>query len=152
MNKKIIAVGNMVMCDDGIGIKIAEFLHYDFKLLGYDTIIIETNIENCIDKIEDSDFLIVVGSSYYDIEPGTINLTPLNEVNLDSLYFSQYILNLLELIKTSNKNVSGFLISVEASEFYFNPDLSYDLNSKLDTICKKLLNYISVINRLNLIS
>lgn len=152
MNKKIIAVGNMVMCDDGIGIKIAELLHYDFKQFGYDTIIIETDIENCMDKIEDTDFLIVVGSSYYDIEPGTVNITPLNEVALDSLYFSQHILTLLELIKTCNKNVSGFLISIEASEFYFNPDLSYALKLKFDAICKKILNYISIINRLNLIS
>lgn len=148
MNKKIIAIGNMVMCDDGIGVKIAELLHYDFKLLGYDTVIGETDIENCMDKIEDTDFLIVLGSSYYDIEPGTVKLTPLEQIDPNSLHFSQNILTLLELIKVYNRKVSGFLISVEASEFYFNPDLSDDLKIKFNDICKKCLDYIAIINRL----
>lgn len=148
MNKKIIALGNIVMCDDGIGVKIAELLHYDFKLLGYDTVIGETDIENCIDKIEDTDFLILLGSSYYDIDPGTINLTPLEQIDSNSLYFSQSILTLLELLKVYNKNISGFLISVEVSEIYFDPDISSDLKIKFNDICQKCLNYITIINRL----
>lgn len=147
MNKMIIALGNMLMCDDGIGVKIAELLHYNFKLLGYDTIIGDTDIGNCINRINDTDFLILIGASYYDIEPGTINLTSLEEINLDSLYFSQSILSLLELAELHNKKLSGFLLSVEVSEIYLNPDISDDLKIKLDDICQKCLNYISTIDR-----
>ena len=148
MNKKIIAIGNIVMCDDGIGVKIAELLHYDFKLLGFETIVGETNIEYCMDKIKNDDFLVVLDSSYYDIEPGTVTVTPLEQIDPDTLHFSQNTLTLLELIKLYNKKISGFLISVEASEIYFNPDLSEDLKVRFRDICNQCLNYVSIINKL----
>lgn len=148
MNKKIIAIGNIVMCDDGIGVKIAELLHNDFRRLGFQTIIGETDIEYCMSKIKDDDFLIVMDSSYYDIEPGTVTVTPLEEIDPDTLYFSQNTLTLLELKNLYNKNFTGFLISIEASEIYFNPDLSDDLKVRFGDICKQCLNYITIINKL----
>lgn len=148
MNKKIVAIGNIVMCDDGIGVKIAELLHYDFKLMGFQTIIGETNIEYCMNNIKNNDFLIVLDSSYYDIEPGTVTVTPLEQIDPNTLNFSQNTSTLLELARLSNKKISGFLISVEASEIYFNPDLSEDLKIKFHDICKQCLNYVTIINKL----
>lgn len=144
MKKKIIAVGNMVMCDEGIGIKIAEFLSDDFRKLGFQLIIGETDISYCINKIEDNDFIIVLSSSYYDIEPGTVTFTPLNKVCINQDYISQHGLDLLQLLHHYNKNVNGFFITIEASEIYFNPDLSPDLKSKFTSICKQCLNYINL--------
>jgi hydrogenase maturation protease len=148
MEKKIIAMGNVVMCDDGIGIKVAEFLIDEFNSLGFKLLVGETDIDYSIKSVENNDFMILLTPSYYDVSPGTITINLIDQVDINNCYLSQYSLDFLKSLNSNDFKVSGYIISIEASEFYFNPDLSPDLKVKFSEICNECLNHIKLISKL----
>ncbi|MBC2579052.1 hydrogenase maturation protease [Clostridium sp. DJ247] len=147
MEKKIIALGNISMCDDGIGVKVLEFLTSKLTLLGFHIIMGETDINYCLNKIENDDFIIILDSSYYGIQPGNVTVTPLKEIDICSNnYLCTHAIDLVKALDSSNKKVHGFIINIEAYEFYFNFDLSPDLEMKFSEICKQCLEHITFIS------
>jgi hydrogenase maturation protease len=63
MDIKAIAIGNPLMGDDGIALKVAEQLSDSLEKLGVEVIIGETDIDYCISRIDENDKLIVIDGS-----------------------------------------------------------------------------------------
>lgn len=131
------------MCDEGIAIKVAERICDNLKEIKIETIVGETDAEYCIDKINENDFLFILDATYYGISPGSITIIPLSEMytNYSDLY-SQHEVNLVHSLKTCGKNVDGFVVGIEICEIKFDTNLSKVLNTKFNTICKKVHNII----------
>lgn len=147
MEKKIIALGNISMCDDGIGIKVIESLTSKLALLGFNIIMGETSINYCLSKIENDDFIIILTSSYYGIQPGSITVTPLKEIDIcNDNYLCNHATDLIKALNSSSTKVHGFIINIEAYEFYLNFGLSPDLEMKFSEIYKQCLEHIYFIS------
>jgi len=141
MSAKVIGIGNRIMMDDAVGIKIIEELEQELKALNLQCIIGETDIEFTLNAIDDGDFIIIIDSSYFGLLPGTVLSMELR--NLEAFNEKGYSLHQLSLVKILSNfkllNIKGNLITIEAAEIDFGIELSEELNNQLDFIKEKVL-------------
>ena len=60
---KIIGIGNILMGDDGIGVKVVDVLEKKMKNMGIEFIKAETDVDYALDNIKDGDFLFIIDST-----------------------------------------------------------------------------------------
>lgn len=135
MRKKLIAIGNQMMKDDGIGIRVAENLAEYLYEQNITVIIGETDVDFCLSQIEDGDFLIILDAAYFDTIPGNIHVISLE--NIDRYLpccVSQHQPNLLRWLMLHRKSVTGFFIGIEVVEVGFGWELSEPLQELLPKI------------------
>ncbi len=109
MKTKVIGIGNRIMTDDSIGIKVVEALKDQLRDLGFQVIIGETDIEYTLNHIENGDYIIIVDSSLFGIDIGEVSVFNLNELR----EFSEkgYSLHQMSLVKILS-NFSFFNIKI----------------------------------------
>lgn len=131
------------MGDDAVGIRVAEEL--STKLMNQDTELIfgETDNEYALSRIDDGDLLFIIDSTYFDSAPGTVTFTSINELPFVNNLTSQHQPSLIHLIKLYGKNVSGFIIGIEAEKIEFSTELSESLKIKLYLICQEVYEFIT---------
>ncbi len=143
--KKVIAIGNRIMMDDAIGIKIVESLEEDLEQLGFSIVIGETDIDYTLNEINEGDFIIIVDSSLIGEDPGTISVSSLK--NIKEYNEKTYSLHQMSLVKVLSGSellkIDGLLITIEASEINFGMELSKILKNKFETIKNKILEEIT---------
>ena len=143
MNVKCIAIGNRIMGDDSIGIKVLEELSLQFKEENIECIFGETDINYALSKIDNGDFLLILDSTYFGKIPGTVTFTPIEESIIQYQHiYSQHQPSLINLLKTYKKSVKGFVIGIEVQEIYFGLELSDMLMKKFLYICEEVSNFI----------
>ncbi|WP_019227193.1 hydrogenase maturation protease [Sedimentibacter sp. B4] len=142
MAVKCIAIGNRIMGDDAIGIKVTEEL--TTKLIKEDIVIIygETDNEYALSKIKDGDLLFIIDSTYLDLMPGTVTVTSINDLSLKNNLTSQHQPSLIHLIKLYGKNINGFVIGIEVDTIEFSSELSNTLKLKFHNICQEVYEFI----------
>ncbi|GAA0122980.1 hydrogenase maturation protease [Clostridium faecium] len=142
--KKVIAIGNRIMMDDSIGIKVVESIEEDLKRLGFNVVIGETDIDYTLNEINEGDFIIIVDSSLTEKSPGTINVSNLKNINeYNEKTYSLHQMNLIKLLSSSELfKVDGLLITIEASEIDFGMGLSRILEEKFEIIKNEVLEEI----------
>lgn len=143
--KKVIAIGNRIMMDDAIGIKVVEGIEEDLKQLGFSIVIGETDIDYTLDKINEGDFIIIVDSSLMGEDPGTINVSNLKNIKeYNEKTYSLHQMNLVKVLSDSELfRIDGLLITIEASEINFGVELSRVLKNKFEAIKNKVLEEIT---------
>lgn len=140
---KLIAIGNIFMKDDSIGILAAEYLKDRFDERDIEIIIAETDYECCFDLIGDDDFIIILDSVYMGNEPGSIHVFKLSEALKTPVYnSSQHDMNIIDMMKLYKKEYRGYIIGIEAAEIDFGNELSPVLNEKFTEICLKTENLL----------
>ncbi len=143
MNKKLIAIGNRIMKDDGIAILVAESLYEKFVDKEFKVIIAETDIDFGLSSFKKNDFIIMMDATYYGIEPGSVTVSPFNEMkDYIKQCFSQHDMNLLNLLSTYFPTIKGYFLGIEIDEVEFGLELSQKLQSQFESICKKVENNI----------
>lgn len=135
---KVFGIGNILLCDDGIGVKVVENLKEKIEALGdnIEVIIGKTNALYCINKIEDDDEVIIIDSTYFMTRPGAVIVKSLAEcdefINYD---YSTNEESLLSLLRKEKRKVKGYLIGIEISHIDDSEELSKILNKKFKDIC-----------------
>jgi len=125
MKIKCIAIGNRIMGDDSIGIKVLEALSSEFKKEKIEVIFGETDIDYALSKIDNGDILFIFDSTYFNIDPGTVTFTPIEKaIKGQRQIYSQHQLSLINLLKTYNKSVRGYIVGIEVEKIHFSLDLS----------------------------
>ncbi len=148
MAVKCIAIGNAIMGDDGIGIKVAEALSQRLIQEHIELILGETDHDYALSKIENGDLLFIIDSSFFEINPGTITYTPISEViDWHREAYSQHQPSLIYLLKTYGKEVEGYLIGIEVENIDFSLELSDTLKTRFLFICEEVYQFIYQINR-----
>ncbi|WZL72424.1 hydrogenase maturation protease [Clostridiaceae bacterium 35-E11] len=143
---KIVAIGNSIMGDDGIALKIVEKIEEELKGMEIEIIIGETDFEYCLRNIEDNDFVLILDSAHFGKKIGTITLFSLEDFNFPIMHTSsQHELSLLHMIKKYRKNVRGFVIGIEVNQVDFAFTLSDEMFVCLGQISKEVLNEIKKI-------
>lgn len=141
---KIFGVGNILLCDDGIGVKVAEELKevierdYNAKV-----IIGECDYLYCLENIRRDDFVVIIDSAYFGKEPGEVFLIPLPfcdkfiSKNKDS-----HSESLLKIIRKEYPEINGVFIGIEIDEIKYYLDLSDKLKSKFREICDTVMKVV----------
>ena len=143
---KVFGIGNILLCDDGIGVRVAENLKEEIEALGDDieVIIGKTDALYCINKIEEDDEVIIIDSTYFMTRPGAVTVKSLDKcdefINYD---YSPHEESLLSLLRKERRDVKGYLIGIEISHIDYSEELSKILNRKFKDICSRVYNEIS---------
>lgn len=143
MAVKCIAIGNRIMGDDGIGIKVAEALASRLAQENIELIFGETDNDYALSKIENGDMLFIIDSTFFDINPGTVTYTPISEViGQHHEVYSQHQPSLIYLLETYGKVVDGVLIGIEVEKIDFSLELSDRLKTRFLSICEEVYLFI----------
>ena len=142
---KIIAIGNLLMGDDSIGLRIIDAIEEKLKGLDLDIKCIkaETDFNYALDNIENGDFIFILDSTLLGLECGKITKIPIGEAKkyLDNL-LSIHSISLISLINHSNIEVKGFILGIEVSKVEFSLDITKELECQFEKICSEVYRII----------
>lgn len=152
MSVKVISIGNVLMGDDGIGIKVLSKIENTLKRQGIQTINGETDCEYCLSQIERNDTVFIIDAAVTGKEIGSVNVVPIDK-NLNfysqsmngknsSHSLTQHSGSLIKLINIYHKNISGYIICIEAKDISYCPDISTELQNLLENISDRVLSII----------
>lgn len=148
MNLKCIAIGNRIMGDDGVGIKVAEELSKQLKREAIEVIFGETDFDYALSSIEDGDYLFIIDSTYFDIQPGTVTFTHIHQsIGQYHPVYSQHQSSFIHLLKAYRKSVEGYVIGIEVEKIDFSLELSNTLKTRFPHICEEVYQFIYQIIR-----
>ena len=143
MKAKLVAIGNRLMCDDGIAITVAEKIRENLELQGIKVIIGETDVYYSFNEIFDADIVFILDASYYGKESGNITVTTMEDLKEYNVrQFTQHGINLIKLIEMYNFNKKIYVIGIEIYEISYSFNISSNLNNKLKDICCKVENVV----------
>lgn len=143
MKIKVIAIGNILMEDDGVAITVVEKIKEELVKKNCEVIIGETDLGYCISSIEDRDFVFFVDAVYLDKKPGEITVIPMDKYQYKKKYYTQHSYNVVDLIKLYFKEVKGYIIGIEIGEISFKLELSSKLERNIDMISENVLKEIT---------
>lgn len=143
MDVKCIAIGNIIMGDDGVGIRVAEKLKNKLEEINISVIICETDTDYALSTINNEDYVFILDSTFSGNNPGKICFIPIELYNGNKFkIYSQHQPSLVDMIKIHKKNINGFIIGVEAKNLDFNFELSDKLKNNFNLICDEIYEFI----------
>ena len=145
---KIFGIGNILLGDDGIGVRVVECIEKEIKNISEDieVIIGETDYLYCLNEIEEGDTLVIIDITYLNINHGYVSF--FNFKNCDRFvknFNSQHESSLLKSLLMENANINGYLIGIEIDKVDFSLELTKILKSSFNSICLQVLKYIKEI-------
>lgn len=139
MGVKCIAIGNRLMTDDSIGIRVLEKLLPELKKRNVEAIFGETDIDYAFGRIDDGDMLYILDSTYFGIAPGEVTITAIeNAVRQQGQINTQHRYSLIHMLTVCRKPVKGYIIGIEAEKTGFGTELSETLENRFLNICEKV--------------
>jgi hydrogenase maturation protease len=142
MSVKVIAIGNILMRDDAIGIEIAKEIEEKLLEKRIKVIYGETNLQYSISSVKEEDYIIILDAAYYGKNPGEVTNLPLNTFISNKKGYSQHSYSFLDLLKLYYPNIKGIIYGIEVKEVEFGLGLSEFLQEKVKAISKEILNQI----------
>lgn len=140
MSIKLIAIGNKLMGDDGIALIVADRIKEKIKDMDIEVIIGETDFDYCLDLIDKNDYVIILDSTCFNIDAGSISILPLDSLCQNKSFFFSHSLSLIDYLFIYK--INGIFIGIEAENIDFNDKLSSTLNKNLDDICNNVLKIV----------
>jgi len=145
MSVKLIAMGNILMKDDGIGIEVAKLIEETLKQKGIEVIYGETDFQYCIIKVRENDFILVLDGAFLGEKPGTVTVLPLNRFGSNNKHYTQHSYSFIDLLKIYYPSVNGKIFAIQIKEITYNLGLSDFLKENLENISKEVLAKIDVV-------
>ena len=153
---KIFGIGNVLLSDDGIGVRIVEHLRDKLMDLNdyykqYDeeiaVIIGENDYLYCLNNIKEDDYIIIIDATCFMIKPATVTIRNLKEC--DEFIEGDFIGELstheesfLNSVRREKNNIDGWLIGIEVSKIDYSLQLSKELSKKFNFISYSVFNKI----------
>ena len=131
----VLGIGNRLMMDDGIGIYLVEELMKEESVQNIEYIIGESDIDYCIEQIENATFVIIIDCAMTGRQPGDVTIHSLDNV-LESrlLDISVHNLHLFQVLYQLRNQITGYVIGIEPYEITFHFGLSDVLETKRSEI------------------
>lgn len=146
--KKLIAVGNRFMTDDGIAIAVTEHMRDSMEELGYDVTICETDYRSCFFSLKEDDFIVILDALYTNDTPGSVKIYELSDVLSEPSCGGSHDMSLVEIMKQYNRNYKGYLIGIEVADVCYGEEISPVLSNKFVDICSTIEDLLAKINTL----
>jgi len=145
MSVKLIAMGNVLMKDDGIGIDVAKQIEEDLIQKGIQVIYGETDFQYCIIKVRENDFLLVLDGASLGENPGTVTVMPLTGFGANKREYTQHSYNFLDMLRFYYPGVEGKIFAIQVKEITYDFGLSDLLQEKLKDISEDVLAKIEMV-------
>lgn len=142
MSIKIIAMGNVLMKDDAIGIEVTKEIEEKLLEKNIEVIYGETDIQHSIFSIREDDYIIIIDAARFEKNPGEIMFLSLNNFASNKKGYSQHSYSFLDLIKIYYPNIQGEIYAIEVKNVEFGFGLSLVLQEKLKMISEQILSKI----------
>ena len=142
MNVKVLAMGNILMKDDAIGIEVAKEIEATLLEKEIEVIYGEIDIQYSISNIQEDDYIFVLDAACYGKSPGEITSLPLNTFVSNKKGYCGHNYSFLDLLKLYYPNVKGKIYAIEIKEVKFGFGLSSVLQNKLGDISEEILSKI----------
>ncbi|WP_333860720.1 hydrogenase maturation protease [Clostridium sp.] len=142
MKVKVMAIGNILMEDDGVAIVVLEKITQNLTKNNIEVIIGETDFEYCISLIEEEDFIFFIDAAYYGKNPGELTINSLAKYQYRKKYCTQHSYNVIDLIKSYYKTVNGYIIGIEVGKVSFKFGLSKEIQENINIISKNVFKEI----------
>lgn len=142
-NIAVLGIGNRLLMDDGIGVHVVEELKKQDTQSGVKYIVGETDIDYCLDKIKDTDYLIIIDAARLGNTPGQITVFRLDKAaNTKDLCLSMHNLHLLDMLVYTNNKLKGLMIGIEPHTIDYHFGLSKELNTRFKDIMEQVRSII----------
>lgn len=137
MNRTVVlGVGNPIMKDDGIGLRVAQAIQPGMAGRNIEVVLGETDVSYCLDCICADDFLVVLDAMYMGEEPGAVRAIPLaRAISGRALPQTVHEMNVLDAITAAFPAMRGYLIGIEPAVVGIGFDLSNCIKKRFDRIC-----------------
>ena len=142
MSVKVIAIGNILMKDDAVGIEAAREIEGKLISKSIEVIYGETDIQYCISKVKQEDYIFILDAAHYGKSAGEVTFLPLNSFGCKKKGYSQHSYSFLDLLKLYYPNVQGEIHAIEIEEVEFGLGLSAALQQKIKSISEEIINKI----------
>lgn len=142
---KIFGIGNTLLCDDGIGVKVVEKLKEEITSLNntIEVFIGETDCLYCLENISKDDYIIIVDGTYFETHAGKISVLSFEECDEFIQNFSNsHDETLLRALRTETPHIKGALVGIEIGQLGYSLELSQELSEKFPLICTYVLGEI----------
>jgi len=142
--KKILALGNILLSDDGVAIYLADYLDKEFNSMGYEVIKCEKDTSYAISCIDEDDELVVIDASFTGGDSGRILSMSLEE------YRVKYYVNkayghsntLFDYIFRNNSQCKGNVILIEVCNMALKDGLSEIMVESFEKVAIEVLEKI----------
>ncbi|HWT77047.1 MAG TPA: hydrogenase maturation protease [Mobilitalea sp.] len=142
MSRKLIAMGNILMEDDGIAIAVAHELEEELLRLGIEVIYGETDPFYCISMIKDEDYLILLDAASLGKMPGEITMLSLWDYRAED-NMEQHNIRFPDLLGLYFRRLEGMILAIEVAEIDFLCELSPQLKGKVKHIAREVLALVT---------
>ncbi len=142
---KIFAIGNIILGDDGIGVKVMEFIGAQLESYSEEVKVLIVGIDYiyCLNEINKEDNVILVDSTYFGIEPGRVSVLNLKECDkFISPCRDMHSENLLRVLREEYREIPGYLVGIEVEKVNYSLELSKTLKDNFSEITKKVFREI----------
>jgi len=142
---KIFAIGNIILGDDGIGVKVMEFIGARLESYSKEVKVLIVGIDYiyCLNEINKEDTVILVDSTYFGIEPGRVSVLNLKECDkFISPCRDMHSENLLRVLREEYREIPGYLVGIEVEKVNYSLELSKTLKDNFSEITKKVFREI----------
>ncbi|AQS05757.1 hydrogenase maturation protease [Clostridium beijerinckii] len=143
-NIKVIAIGNVLMRDDGVGIEVAKKIEKKLLEKNIKVIYGETDVQYSIASVKEDDYIFILDAAYYGKSPGEITHLQLDDFVSKKKGYSQHSYNFLDLLKLFYPSVKGQIYGIEVNDVEIGFGLSEELQEKLEVISQKILDEIEI--------
>jgi hydrogenase maturation protease len=143
MKIKLIALGNVLMMDDGIAVLTANELKKELSKMDIEVILGETDVGYCISSVSEDDYLFVLDAACLGKLPGDVTEMSLEEFTGMKKGYSQHSISFLDLLKLYYSDIKGTVFAIEVAQVDFGYGLSPALKEKAALITQIISEHIS---------
>lgn len=135
----VLGIGNRLMGDDGIGVRIAETLALDNTVEKVRFAAGETDIEYCLGELADADQCIIIDAACLGNKPCAVNVLDLAEVLKEKRYArSFHDFDLIQGMKINGMMKEGCLITIEVCSVSFATELSPLMTDRFEELVREV--------------
>lgn len=142
MSNKVIAIGNVLMGDDGIGVIVTEKIRDELEKMGLEVIIGETDVNYCISSINREDLIFIIDAADCNCRTGEIGVFTIKNFNTLKKGHTQHSFGVLELLKIYFPELNGYIIAIQIYNTSFKLGISNVLEENIEEIGKQIVNII----------
>jgi len=142
-NAVVLGIGNRLMEDDGIGVRLAESLGLRNPYENVRFIAGETDVDYCLNELAGADLCIILDASCSAAELCSVEVTDLKEIFAQKRPMASFHdFDLIQAMKREKMMKDGILITVEGCPPELSEELSPQLRERFDEIAKEVKDKI----------
>ena len=139
----VLGIGNRLMSDDGIGVRIVEALAQGSTMEKIRFAVGETDIEYCLDELTASDSCIIIDAACLGNEPCAVKVLDLADVlEQKRPGYTYHDFDLIHGMKINNMMKEGLLVTVEVCSVAFSTELSPVMKDRFEELVREVRGVI----------